>query len=76
MFIYLHIYICIRICTYIYISIYPPDAMNHVKIFEGQPRRCALWELAPKWYKTFPPDHIDQVEIYNSSLLSNHASNA
>jgi len=22
---------------------YPPDPMDHVKIFKGQPRRSALW---------------------------------
>ena len=50
--------------------------MNHAKIFKGQPLRFAVWELVPKWYKTFPPDYIDQVEIKNSTMLSNTTSTA
>jgi len=45
--------------------------MNHVKIFTRQPRQFALWGLVPHWYKTFPPDHIGQVEINNSTMLNN-----
>ena len=48
-----------------YHGLFPPDPMNHVKILKGQPRRFALWELVPNWYKVFPRDHIDQVEINN-----------
>jgi len=39
--------------------------MNHVKIFKGWPFRDALSELAQLWFKTFPPDHIEQVEMKN-----------
>jgi len=48
-----------------YHGLFPPDPMNHVKILKGQPRQFALWELVPNWYKVFPRDHIDQVEINN-----------
>jgi len=50
--------------------------MNHVKINKGQPRRFALWVLVQDWYKTFPPDHIDQAEINNSTMLRNKTSTA
>jgi len=50
--------------------------MNHVKIFKGQLRRFALWELVPKSYKVFPPDHIDELEISNSTMLMNNTSTA
>jgi len=45
--------------------------IDEAKIFKGQPRRFALWELAPNWYKTIPPDHIDQVQINDSPRLRN-----
>ena len=49
--------------------------MNHVMIDEpyescGPPRRFAFWMLLPNWYKTFPPDHIDQVEINGPTMLN------
>jgi len=50
--------------------------MNHVKIFKGQPRRFALWELVPNWYKIFPPDYFGQMEINNSTILKNKTSTA
>ena len=34
--------------------------MSHVKKFKGQFRRFALGETVPKWYKYFPPDHLDR----------------
>ena len=37
--------------------------MKHVKILKGQPRRFALWELVPNWYKKLSRDHTDLVEI-------------
>ena len=43
--------------------------MNHVKSHKGQPHRFVLWELVPEWYKTFTPDHVDQVETINSTIL-------
>jgi len=48
--------------------------MNHIKIFKGQPRQFALWELAINWYETFPPDHNDQVENNNSTTVRNKKS--
>ena len=50
--------------------------MNHVKICEAQPRRFALSQLVQAWYKTFSPDHIDQVEINDSTMLRNKTSTA
>ena len=43
----------------------PPAPMNHVKIFKGWPPRDAPSDLIPLGYKTFPPDHIDQMEMIN-----------
>jgi len=54
----------------------PPNPINHVKIFKGQPRRFALCQLVPYWFKKFPPDDIDQAEIYNSIMLRNKSSTA
>jgi len=50
--------------------------VNHVKIYKGQPRRFALSELVYVWCKTFPPDHIDQVEINHSTMLRNKTGTA
>jgi len=50
--------------------------MKHIKTFKGLPRQFALWELVSKWYKTFGPDHIDQVEINNLTILRNETSTA
>ena len=63
--IYIHIHMIIYICiySYTYIHAYLHDLMNHVLIFEGQPRRFALWDLVPNWYKIFPPDNIDLAEM-------------
>ena len=36
----------------------PPNHLNRVKMFKGQPCRFVLWELVPNWYKSFPPDHF------------------
>jgi len=54
----------------------PPAPMNHVKIFQGQPRRFALSELVQAWYKTFPTDHFGQLEINDSTMLRNKTSTA
>jgi len=45
--------------------------MNHAKIFKGQPRRDALSELVPDWYRKFLPDHIDLAEMNQPTGLSN-----
>jgi hypothetical protein len=50
--------------------------MNHVKTFEGKPRQFALSELVQACYKIFPPDHIDQEEINDSTMLRNKTSTA
>jgi len=68
---YIHTYM--QICTYTHTLL---DTMNHVKIIKGQPRWFALVELVPSWYNTFPPDHIDQLEINNSTMLRNKTSTA
>jgi len=52
------------------------DTMNNVKIIKGQPRRFAIVELVSSWYKTFPPDHIDQLETNNSTMLRNKTGTA
>ena len=53
-------------------AFYPPDSMHQFsKYLRAQPLQSALWELVPKWYKTLPPDHIDQVEINDSTMVSN-----
>jgi len=71
-YIYIYIYIIIYICiySYTYIHAYLHDLMNHVLIFEGQPRRFALWDLVPNWYKIFPPDNIDLAEMKEQTGLS------
>ena len=68
--------ICVHIYTQIYIYTYPPAPMNHAKIFKGRPRWSASWELVQGSYKTFPPDHIDQVEFNIQTMLSNNFSTA
>jgi len=50
------------------LSLNPPDPIIYMKIFNGQLRQSAPWELVPIWYETFPPDHIDQVEINNTTM--------
>jgi len=50
--------------------------MNHVKIFKGLPLRHVPSKLLQLWYKTFPPDHIDLVEMKNTTRLSNKTSTA
>ena len=67
---YLHLISSLHVITY------PPDPMSHVKMSKSQPCRFALLELAPKWYKTYSPDYIDQVEINNSTMLRNKTSTA
>ena len=61
---------------YIYMYMYPPAPMNHIKIFKGWPPRDAPSKLVQLWYTTFPPDHIDLVEIKNPTRLSNKTSTA
>jgi len=48
-----------------HIQMQPPAPMpvNHVKIFKGWSPPDVPSELVQLWYKTFPPDHIDQVEV-------------
>ena len=41
------------------------------RAIKGRPRPYASWELVQGSYKTFPTDHIDQVEFNNSTMLSN-----
>ena len=41
----------------------PPAPMNHEKILKGWPSQDAPWIMVQLWYKTFTPDHIDQVEM-------------
>ena len=55
---------------------YPPDPMNHANIFEGQPRRFALCQLVPTWYKSFSSDHSGHDQMNNSTILSNKTSTA
>ena len=54
----------------------PPDPINHVKQIKGQPRQFSLSELVQACYKTFLPDHFGQVEINDSTMLSNKTSTA
>ena len=56
--------------TYIYTPCFPPDPMNHVKIFKGPLHQYALWELVPNWYKSFSPDHFGQAEMKDSNMLT------
>jgi len=50
--------------------------MNHVKIFKGWHPRDAPSELVQLWYKKFPPDPIDLVEMNNPTRLSTKTSTA
>jgi len=50
--------------------------MHFAKMFKGKPRQLALCELVPNWYKTFPPDHFGQVEMNDSTMLSNQIHTA
>jgi len=50
--------------------------VNHVKILKGQPCRFAFSKLVQAWYKIFPPDHLGQVEINDSTMLRNNTSTA
>jgi len=58
------------------ILVSPPDPMNHAKRLKGWSPRDAPWELVPRWYKTFPPDHFGRVEIKMQTGLSNKTSTA
>ena len=53
---------------YIYICIY--ISMMH-KRFEGLSCRFALWELVHNLYKSIPPDQNGQVDMKNSTMLTN-----
>jgi len=44
------------------------------QLFKGQPRRFALWELVPNWYKSFLHDHFGQLKIKDITMLSNETS--
>jgi len=44
------------------------------QIFKGQPNPGAFWGLAPYWYRTFSPDHIDLVEMKQPTGMSNKSS--
>ena len=46
------------------------------KIFKGRPRRNAFSKLVHRQYKSFPPDRFCQVEIQNTTGLSNKPSTA
>jgi len=46
------------------------------KIFKGRPRRNAFSKLVHRQYKSFPPHRFCQVEIKNTTGLSNKPSNA
>jgi len=48
--------------------------LDFFRFFFKNPRRFAICVLVPKWYKTFPPDHIDQEEINKSTMLSHTQS--
>ena len=86
MYIYVNIYIYIMCIFYIAVvhandistamCAYPPNPMNHVKIFQGRPRRFALWVLVPHWYKSIPPDHFGQAGMNAATMLSNTTSTA
>ena len=58
------------------VHIYPPAPMNHVQISKGWPPRDAPSKLVQLWYKTFPTDHIDLVEMKTPTRLSNKTSTA
>jgi len=44
---------------------------NHVNTFKGRPRRFALSELVPHWYKSFPSDHFFEAGMDLSTMMSN-----
>jgi len=46
------------------------------KIFKGRPRRNAFSKLVHRQYKSFPPGRFCQVEIKNTTGLSNKPSTA
>ena len=46
------------------------------KIFKGQRRRNAFSKLVHRQYKSFPPDRFCQLEIQNTTGLSNKLSTA
>jgi len=46
------------------------------KIFKGQPRRNANSKLVHRQHKSFPADRFCQVEIQNTTGLSNKPSTA
>jgi len=46
------------------------------KIFKGRPRRNVFSKLVHRQYKSFPPDRFCQVEIQNTTGLSNKSSTA
>jgi len=52
-------------------SVRPYDSS---KIFKGRPHRNAFSKLVHRQYKSFPPDRFCQVEIQNTSGLSNKPS--
>ena len=59
---------CVCVCT--------ARLCESFKIPKGKPRRFALFELVPKWYKPFPPDHFGETEKNDSTMLSNTTSTA
>jgi len=73
---YIHTHKSMYVYTDTYIYTYPPDPMNHAKIFEGWSPRDAPSELVPQWNKTFPPDHFGRVEMKNPTTFSNNTSTA
>jgi len=58
---------------YIYIPARPYESC---KIFKGRPPRNAFSKLVHRQYKSFPPDRFCQVEIKNTTGLSNKPSTA
>jgi len=62
---YVHTYICVSARPY-----------ESCKIFKGRPRRNAFSKLVHCQYKSFPPDRFCQVEIQNTTGLSNKPSTA
>ena len=57
-----------------HMSALPYRYRYRAQIFKGQPSRGAFWELAPYWYRTFSPDHIDLVEMKQPTGMSNKSS--
>ena len=66
------------LCRLHYINhrVHPPNPMNHAKICKGWSPRHSPSELVPRWYKTFPPDHVGRVEIKKPTRLGNKRSTA